>query len=322
MTYIDYRRGSGRPFQPGQEPGNRATDFDHLQYIHSLPGAQPRYSSAVPRGIGYGSVAPGSLFETMRFLRLNPVPADGLTLAEATTTGPAAVLRSGPSERTPQAVNRSLPRPGGAPVGRRRPQGPGRVPGGRLGALWMLLRTLDGLVETPEPIQPPDLGSGLGSEPPRTSDGEAGEAVNPDERHLTRMPSERSFSDEPSPLATRRRPTGNLPTLGGQTSVGRKRSSMKVDAQNGGGNRGVTRTDDEDFCGARWAREKEQCWNTWQERRDNGFDGYPWDDFLEGCKERARQRFMACFQNGGRPPQPELSEWGPEEEERWLNEQR
>ena len=186
----------------------------------------------------------------------------------------------------------------------------------------MLLRTLDGLVETPEPIQPPNLGSGLGAESPRTSDGEAGGAVNPDERHLTRVPSERPNSDELNPLATRRRPTGNLPTLGGKTSVRRKHSGMKLDAQNGGGNRGVTRTDDEDFCGARWAREKEQCWNTWQERRNNGSDGYPWDHFLEGCKERARQRFMACFQNGGRPPQPELSEWGPEDEERWFNEQR
>lgn len=97
----------------------------------------------------------------------------------------------------------------------------------------------------------------------------------------------------------------------------------EMEAANGGSNgRGAPPSRKDDYCSDRWEAEKGKCWSTWRERRDGGLVGYPWDDILEGCKERARQRYMACFQNGGRPPKRELSEWGPGDEEAWFNEQR
>ncbi|MEL4382923.1 hypothetical protein, partial [Shewanella algae] len=61
---------------------------------------------------------------------------------------------------------------------------------------------------------------------------------------------------------------------------------------------------------------------TWQERRDSGQIGYPWDDFLQGCKDRAWERYFACNKNGRRPALDEPNEWNEQDEENWFNDQR
>ncbi len=69
-----------------------------------------------------------------------------------------------------------------------------------------------------------------------------------------------------------------------------------------------------DHCHDRWAAEQARCW----QRRDD----YAHRDFLGGCLERARTRDQMCVGNGGTPDPNEPKEWGPEDEEIWINNSR
>jgi hypothetical protein len=71
---------------------------------------------------------------------------------------------------------------------------------------------------------------------------------------------------------------------------------------------------DEDECDERLGAEMNRCYA----RKDD----YAHQDFLEACKARAKTRWDLCVRNGRKFPPREPPEWGPDDEEIWLNHNR
>jgi len=69
--------------------------------------------------------------------------------------------------------------------------------------------------------------------------------------------------------------------------------------------------DDEDQCDARYSQERQRCWD----RRPDM--AHP--DFLDGCLERAKERWLKCRENGYTGGPGEVPEWGDADEEIWRN---
>ena len=74
---------------------------------------------------------------------------------------------------------------------------------------------------------------------------------------------------------------------------------------------GRKKDDDDDYCYAREKKERDRCYARQEE--------YPHWDFKQACLDRAQERRDKCVRNGGRPDLSELSEWGPDDEEVYLN---
>jgi hypothetical protein len=72
--------------------------------------------------------------------------------------------------------------------------------------------------------------------------------------------------------------------------------------------------DDEDECDKRLSEEMGRCYEREEE--------YAHQDFLPACIERAKDRWGLCVRNGRRFPPREPPEWGPDDEERWFNDNR
>jgi hypothetical protein len=67
-------------------------------------------------------------------------------------------------------------------------------------------------------------------------------------------------------------------------------------------------------CDKRYSEETAKCWK----RKED----YAHPDHLYGCLERAKDRWTACLRNKGNPSRPEPPEWGPADEEIWINPDR
>lgn len=165
MSNADSWRGSDRvPVDPWQQFLTRPTDLDLLQYTDNPP------SSPISAGLNRSSnLARGQLFQPLVSDRANLFPVKGWTVADATTTGPAAVLRSGPLEQPRAGISSFLSRAGDAPIGNSHPPGPrlpGRIPGA-LGALLTIIQALDDLVEKPQRVFPPQPEPNPNTEPER-----------------------------------------------------------------------------------------------------------------------------------------------------------
>jgi len=68
--------------------------------------------------------------------------------------------------------------------------------------------------------------------------------------------------------------------------------------------------EDDDYCMRRWDRERARCFR-WEE-----------DWARRACMERARNRYVLCFDNGGMPDPDEPDEWSEADMERWYNPDR
>jgi hypothetical protein len=66
-----------------------------------------------------------------------------------------------------------------------------------------------------------------------------------------------------------------------------------------------------DYCSNRYLDEEKNCYARSHEYAD--------PDFLEACRDHARERRRKCVQNGGRPHPDEKKEWGLDEEEVFRN---
>jgi hypothetical protein len=64
-------------------------------------------------------------------------------------------------------------------------------------------------------------------------------------------------------------------------------------------------------CVTRHEEEEKRCYKR--------SDEYPHWDFLQACKDRARNRRNMCSKNGGKPHPEEPAEWGPDDEEVFRN---
>lgn len=162
MSSSDYGRVSGRPpVESWQELLKPPTDLD-FRY------EPPILHHGAEGSIKYSNLARGLVFQPLDSGQANPLPTGGYTVSEAPMSGPAAVLRTGPAERSPQVgAGPSLPRVGSAPVGDPGlpgPRLPGKIPGA-LGALLMLIQALDELVEKPQRVLPPKPEAGPDVEP-------------------------------------------------------------------------------------------------------------------------------------------------------------
>jgi hypothetical protein len=82
----------------------------------------------------------------------------------------------------------------------------------------------------------------------------------------------------------------------------------------GGGSKRESGDDDDDVCGERLGLETSRCYGRIEE--------YAHRDFLNGCTERAKDRWRLCLRNGGRPDPSAPEEWGPADEEIWFNQNR
>jgi hypothetical protein len=72
--------------------------------------------------------------------------------------------------------------------------------------------------------------------------------------------------------------------------------------------------DDDSECDRRRSEEEREC----AERRP--FMAH--DDYYDGCLERAKERWLGCMRNGGRPPRREVPKWGDDDEETWIDPNR
>jgi hypothetical protein len=74
---------------------------------------------------------------------------------------------------------------------------------------------------------------------------------------------------------------------------------------------------DTDACEKRYEEELQRCYaDKWQVAHPH---------YTAGCKERARERWIACIRNGGKPSPDEPPEWksGPDaDEDTWINPNR
>ncbi len=74
---------------------------------------------------------------------------------------------------------------------------------------------------------------------------------------------------------------------------------------------GRGRKDDDEYCYTREGSERGRCYSREEE--------YPHWDFRTACFDRATERRDMCVRNGGRPDPSEPPEWGPYDEEVFLN---
>jgi hypothetical protein len=82
----------------------------------------------------------------------------------------------------------------------------------------------------------------------------------------------------------------------------------------GGGRRSRRREDNDDWCTQRMYEEQKRC----GDRNDD----YTHRDYWAACMDRTKKRWDSCNSNGGRPSSMELPEWGPDQEDEWINESR
>ncbi len=86
-----------------------------------------------------------------------------------------------------------------------------------------------------------------------------------------------------------------------------------INAFKSSGRRGARRGND-DYCYDRLQDEERRCYE-----RSND---YAHGDYLAACKERAKKRWEMCIANNGRPNPNEPKEWGPDDEEIWIDPSR
>ena len=147
---------------------------------------------------------------------------------------------------------------------------------------------------------------------------------DPDARLLMRIPPDGDAASPPVLGDRERLPNVAAPSLAPYGKSRRRSAASRATSTGAGGSGGSNSrgNDGGDFCTERRGEETSRCWQTWQERRDSGQVGYPWDDFLQGCKDRAWERYFACNKNWRRPALDEPNEWNEQDEENWFNDQR